>query len=114
MDKCTSQRYHAQKKFLERYEHQLTKDQYIILCHLIKDRKQNVTLLDRQTNRVSVYKIKCDLHKEDIIAVYDKHRGKICTFLPVGTTKETIRWEKFDDVHSELWEGEQIEEDDIL
>lgn len=106
MSKSTSQRYHAQKKFLERYECPLSKEQYIQLCSYIKDKKPNTTLIDKQTNRVSVYGIKCDLHKEQIIAVYDKLRGKICTFLPIGLTKETIVWEKFNDEQFDLWEGE--------
>jgi hypothetical protein len=106
MSKSTSQRYHAQKKFFERYESPLTKDQYNMLCSLIKDKKINVTLLDKQTNRVSVYKIYCDLHKEPIIAVYDKQRKKICTFLPIGITKDTIVWEKYSDEQYEMWDGE--------
>ena len=77
-----------------------------MLCSLIKERKENVTLIDKQTNRVSVYKIKCDLHKEEIVAVYDKKRGKICTFLPVGSSKDTIVWEKFGDEKFEYWLGD--------
>jgi hypothetical protein len=85
-----------------------------MLCSLIKDRKPCVSLVDKQTNRVSVYSIKCDLHEQNIIAIFDKRRGKICTFLPIGTTKETIEWEKFDDIESELWEGEKHEEEHLL
>lgn len=83
---------------------------------MIKNKAAGVTLLDKQTNRASIYVITYkDLHEEEIIAGYDKKRGKIFTFLPIGLKKEEIQWEKFSDVEFEIWEGEQHEEaSDIL
>jgi hypothetical protein len=98
-----AQEMHSRKRFFERYGFELTHDKYMLLCSYLKKGKTEyddgtiVVFVAKQSNRTTVKLIRArHFCEEDIIAVYDKQRGTICTFLPAGTTADLIQWNIFD------------------
>ena len=78
MKKKTGQRRHAQRRAFERYGVVMGKKQQDQICQLI--RSDRCTLLKKQSNRVSIYKVKYE--EVEFIVVYDKIRNSLATFLP--------------------------------
>jgi len=81
MDKKQSERIHAKRRALERYDLNFTKT----IRNQIKSKiqKNDGTFLYRQSRRVTVWQVAY----EDILlkVVYDTLRGEIVTFLPQET-----------------------------
>ena len=53
--KSVSQRLHAQRRFKERYNEELSTEDYNFMCSMIRNSK--ATFLEKQTNRISKFKI---------------------------------------------------------
>ena len=82
--KHLSQRIHAKKRALQRYGVQLTTAQIFDLIDQIKSR--DAILVAKQTLRVKVYLV---THGDRyMVAVYDRKRKEIITFLP----HDSVEW----------------------
>jgi len=77
-EKQHTQKKHALRRAKERYGFIINDSLYDQFCAWIRDGKSR--LIKKQTHRVSVHEIKHNGNK--IIAVYDKQRKSIATFLP--------------------------------
>ena len=80
--KAKTQRNHAIRRFKERFNITLNKDQYLQLCKRFKKQintRDGVTFVERQSNRVKVW----DTHINEIPirVVWDKKRQAIATVL---------------------------------
>ena len=84
MDKKKSERIHAKRRALERYDLDFTKKIRNQLLDKIK--RSDGTFLFRQSRRVSVWEVEHENKKYQI--VYDRNRKEIVTFLPSGETIE--------------------------
>jgi len=98
-----AQEIHSRKRYAERYGAELSHETYLMLCHYLKKGLSDypdgtiVTHVIKQSNRTTVKNIRArHICSEDIIAIYDKLRGTICTFLPPGCDENTIQWNIFD------------------
>ena len=81
MDKKKSERIHAKRRALERYDLNLTK----VVRNQIKSKiqKNDGTFLYRQSRRVTIWEV---AHENKMYkVVYDTLRGEIVTFLPQET-----------------------------
>ena len=75
--KSVSQRLHAQRRFKERYNEELSTKDYNVMCSMIRNSK--ATFLEKQTNRISKFKIV--FKNRDVYLCYDKQRHTVVTFL---------------------------------
>lgn len=78
MDKKTSERIHAKRRALQRYNLDFTKKVRNLLK--IKIRNNKGKFLYRQSRRVTVWEV--DHENTKLKVVYDTLRGEIITFLP--------------------------------
>jgi hypothetical protein len=76
--KKVSQREHFKKRMLERFNIDISRKRYDELVSMIKSK--DAVLLERQSLRVSKYKITID--SKDYIVIYDKQRKTLVTVLP--------------------------------
>lgn len=80
MDKKTSERIHAKRRALERYDLVFTKAVRNKIKGMIQTSKGK--FLYRQSRRVTVWEV--DHENRKFKVVYDSLRGEIVTFLPQG------------------------------
>lgn len=75
--KAVAEKRHAMRRFAQRFPRELTDDEYNSLIKQIQSGKAR--FIEKQSNRISIFQVKI----EDItaIAVYDKSRKTIITFL---------------------------------
>ncbi len=85
-NKARSEKKHARRRFAEHFDKELSNHDYDTLVKQIKDNKAE--FVEKQSNRVSVFKVKTG----DItaIAVYDKSRKTIITFITEEMAKSGI------------------------
>lgn len=75
--KSEAQRSHAKRRFSERFDYALAVDEYEDMIWKIQHGEAKH--LCKQTNRLHVYRV--DSPVGSVLAVYDKSRGTITTFL---------------------------------
>lgn len=76
---------HASKRFLSRYDVELTIQ---LKNYLLKQIFRNESkVIDKQSNRVIIHEVK-GFNDEKFQVVYDKHRKNIVTVLPEGSLLE--------------------------
>lgn len=78
LTKKQSEAIHAKLRAIERYGVSLNNRDLEIIVGRIKN--GNSKTIEKQSNRVSVHKV--EYQGVEMIAVYDKHRKMIITFLP--------------------------------
>ncbi len=84
MTKKQSERAHAQRRLVERYGISLSGREYKNVVRLIANStRTNPTarLIEQQSQRVSVWEV--SWQGNNLVAVFDKFRQEIITFLPV-------------------------------
>lgn len=79
-DKSRAEYFHAQRRASERYGIAVTPEIYTSLCKDIQSASQNTEYVGKQTNRITVWAVQHECHR--LLAVYDKQRHRIVTFLP--------------------------------
>lgn len=79
-------RKHARRRFAERYDRTLSVEEYSIFCKMIIDRTNNVCYIKKESNIKTHWVI--EFHDMKILAVYDKLRHGIVTFLPFDEKEE--------------------------
>lgn len=75
--KTDAEKKHAMRRFAQRFPRELTSLEYDFLVKHIQDGKAK--FIEKQSNRVSVFQVK--INEVTAIAVYDKSRKTIITFL---------------------------------
>lgn len=84
MNKKRSEREHAKRRALERYD--LTFTKAIRYALLDKIKRSEGTFLFRQSRRISIWEVEHENKKYRI--VYDRNRKEIVTFLPLESPLE--------------------------
>lgn len=85
MSKKKSECIHALKRLKERFNIEITENEYNSIVNSIKNlgngkkRTYEVEFLDKQSNARSLYKIY--YNNVELYAIYNKINGSICTFL---------------------------------
>lgn len=80
LSKKAAQNKHAKKRAEERFGIKLNKTDIHQIVTCIQEKRDNVAFVKALSNRVSVWKI--DFNNAVALALYDKHRKNIVTFLP--------------------------------
>ena len=93
--KAKAQQQHAMTRLRQRYGLELNKNDYCNIVSIIKKastgREAEAEFITRQSNRVSVWKV---LYAGfQLVAVYDRMRKTVCTFLPPEcASRKAIVW----------------------
>ena len=75
--KAGSQQIHAMRQFYSRFGRELTLKEYYTAIEDIQT--NNAIFIEKKTNRISIFRVSCN--NTPAIAVYDKLRKTIATFL---------------------------------
>jgi hypothetical protein len=75
-----AQTIHAIARAQQRYGLTLTRSDIMDLVRQIRDYRNGVEFVEKQSNRVSIFRVVIRGQKYPV--AYDKSRGTICTFLP--------------------------------
>lgn len=75
---------HAKKRAVERFGVKLNRDDIFNLVSKIRANTKEVTFVKTLTNRVTAWKVDLPGNNEQAIALYDKNRKAIITFLPTN------------------------------
>jgi len=68
---------HAMRRYAQRFDQELTEQEYNLLIQQIQN--QEAKFIEKQSNRVSIFEV--NIHNECPIAIYDKLRQTIITFI---------------------------------
>lgn len=107
--KADAQQFHAINRLRQRYGVEITSDEYFRIVQLISKpgHIQCAHFIMKQSNRVSVWSV--PYAGINLVAVYDRERKRICTFLPPHCSRpEHIGWMHFDndvDAWSRQWDS---------
>ena len=83
MDKAKSQRIHAKRRALQRYDISLNREDLEKIIQLIQTGKGRC--IEKQSNTRTIFIV--EYKGKDCKVVYDKLRKNICTFLPMEDKK---------------------------
>lgn len=86
-NKNTCMKFHFIKRFKQRFKRDFSEDDYNRIVSAIKNSKDNVEFLYRQTNTKSVYKIK--YMNLEFGVVYNKERKQLHTCFPLEWLNES-------------------------
>lgn len=94
-DKANAQIQHARRRLRERYEIEITVEEYLQICNYIKkrDRKPGMSIfVEKETNRITHWLVNLEVWAGEELWVpvtYDKQRKRISTFLPLEAIDHT-------------------------
>lgn len=93
--KRSQQLKHAVNRAYLRYEVNITETDIAKMCRMIQAHER-CTLIEKQSNRVSIYKL--NYNEQEMMAVYDRLRNVIVSFLPLD-------WQRHDNRKYNFWES---------